>query len=74
MDTSVGHIWRLHGAAADDNPFIFIAHRRPDSFSWEVPSDDSDLLAGKGALGTEVAKADDTFEYLLLMMMDIVDV
>ncbi|KAK2460957.1 hypothetical protein APHAL10511_007427 [Amanita phalloides] len=57
---------RFNPLAPDDDVFIFIGRRRPESFHWEIPLDDSDLLDGAGARQT----GDDTFESLLLMAMD----
>lgn len=62
--------WTRFGSADEDNLFIFVAARRPESLAWEVPSSDSDLLAGVGAKGTQTRKGDDTFEGLLLMALD----
>ena len=62
--------WTRFGSADEDNLFIFVAARRPESLAWEVPSSDSDLLAGVGARGTQTRKGDDTFEGLLLMALD----
>jgi protein N-lysine methyltransferase METTL21D len=49
-----------------DQTFVFIANRRPESHAWRIPEDDSELLKGYGAQGTETAKVDDSFEALLL--------
>lgn len=46
----------------DDAVFIFIACRRPESFQWEIPINDSDLWG--------IKKGDDTFESLLLMAIN----
>ena len=54
----------------DDNTFIFVAHRRPESFDWKIPPLDEQLLAGVGAHGTDNPKGDDTFELLLFMGLD----
>lgn len=59
--------WTRFGSADEDNLFIFVAERRPESLSWEVPHSDEDLLAGVGAWGSQTRKCDDTFEGLLLM-------
>ncbi|KAH9481698.1 hypothetical protein JR316_0006225 [Psilocybe cubensis] len=59
--------WQRFGANFDDTTFLFTAHRRPESWSWVVPTTDSDLLAGVGSKGTDTKKYDDTFENLLLM-------
>ncbi len=58
---------RFSPSGCDDVVFIFIARRRPESFQWEIPTNDSDLLAG---WQTGTRKGDDTFESLLLMAMD----
>ncbi|KAL0954350.1 hypothetical protein HGRIS_003345 [Hohenbuehelia grisea] len=63
------HCWTRFGSL-DDSPFIFVAHRRPASFSWDIPQSDQDLLQGVGACGTASQKSDDTFETILLMSME----
>ena len=73
-NTTVGSQWQQHEAVQDDTPFIFIAHRRPESFHWTVPLDDKDLLSGRGAMGSDTAKSDDTFETLLFMRLGPLDV
>ncbi|KAG6821319.1 hypothetical protein H0H93_000180 [Arthromyces matolae] len=63
--------WDRFGSSSSADPvFVFVGHRRPESFSWEVPSDDSDLLGGRGAWGNDSLKSDDTFETLLFMSLD----
>ncbi|GJE94592.1 methyltransferase-domain-containing protein [Phanerochaete sordida] len=62
--------WRRFGSAGDDELFIFVARRRPDSLAWTVPTDDADLLGGVGARGDRSRKGDSTFETLLLMNME----
>ncbi|RDB25884.1 Protein-lysine methyltransferase METTL21D [Hypsizygus marmoreus] len=66
--------WHRFGASSDDRTFVFIAHRRRDSFAWKVPLDDRDLLVGKGAKGDDLAKADDTFETILFMALDNLEI
>ncbi|KAF4571278.1 S-adenosyl-L-methionine-dependent methyltransferase superfamily protein [Pleurotus pulmonarius] len=61
--------WKRTGSN-EDVPFIFIAHRKPESLSWVVPKDDTSLLQGVGAQGSSTPKSDDTFETLLLMSLD----
>ncbi|KAG6862469.1 hypothetical protein C0995_000015 [Termitomyces sp. Mi166 len=68
--SSVDSPWQRFGESSDDPVFIFVGHRRPESFSWTVPPDDSDLLNGRGAMGNDSVKGDDTFETLLFMTMD----
>ena len=58
---------RFNPSDSDDVVFIFVARRRPESFHWEIPANDSDLLAG---WQTGTRKGDDTFESLLLMAMN----
>lgn len=62
--------WRCFGSSSSEDSFVFVAHRRAESFSWIVPPTDQDLLDGVGAWGTKSRKGDDTFEILLLMMLD----
>lgn len=62
--------WRRFGSAGDDEIFIFVARRRPESLTWDVPADDGELLDGVGAGGTPSRKSDPTFETLLLMNME----
>ncbi|KAF8896108.1 hypothetical protein BD779DRAFT_1433255, partial [Infundibulicybe gibba] len=59
--------WERFGASFDDTTFIFTATRRPESFGWDVPSNDQDLLDGVGGWGTSTKKGDETFESLLLL-------
>ncbi|KAI6108155.1 hypothetical protein F5141DRAFT_1189125 [Pisolithus sp. B1] len=46
---------------------------RTFSLSWEIPQSDQDLIDGVGARGTSFRKADDTFETLLLMVMEHIE-
>ncbi|CAA7267042.1 unnamed protein product [Cyclocybe aegerita] len=62
--------WQRFGSDFDDTTFLFVAHRRHESFDWKVPLSDPDLLGGVGAHGSDTRKGDDTFENLLLMMME----
>jgi hypothetical protein len=50
--------------------FVFVAHRRKQSYEWHIPKTDQELLDGVGAWGTNARKVDDTFETLLLMGVD----
>ncbi|KAF9480511.1 hypothetical protein BDN70DRAFT_905714 [Pholiota conissans] len=63
-------VWKRFGADFDDTTFLFVAHRRAESYGWELPHSDRDLLAGVGAYGTSTTKGDDTFENLLLMSLN----
>lgn len=65
-----GAEWKRFGTDFDDTTSLFIAHRRPESYNWEMPPSDRDLLAGVGAHGTDTSKGDDTFENLLLMALN----
>lgn len=49
---------------------MFQARRRPESFTWNVPVSDHDLMDGIGAYNTKYRQGDDTFETLLLMALD----
>ncbi|KAG5636657.1 hypothetical protein H0H81_007276 [Sphagnurus paluster] len=69
-ESSVKPHWQRFGSSSGDVAFIFIAHRRPESLTWHVPESDTDLLVGRGAMGNNSAKADDTFETLLLMTLE----
>jgi len=51
----------------EDQAFIFVAYRRPESLNWTIPTGDSDLLGGVGAWGTNERKSDETFETFLFM-------
>jgi hypothetical protein len=63
--------WQRFGSSSlDESTFVFTARRRAVSFLWEIPLNDQDLLLGRGAKGDNTAKADDTFEILLLMSMN----
>ena len=57
----------------EDRAFIFIAKRKEESWNWEVPEKDDDLLSGVGTLGTRNPKGDDTFETLLMMQTTLDD-
>lgn len=59
--------WRRFGSDLDDTIFVFVAHRRAESFDWKVPVLDDELLGGVGAYGKNSRKGDDTFENLLIM-------
>ncbi|KAF8150702.1 putative methyltransferase-domain-containing protein [Crassisporium funariophilum] len=61
--------WTRFGSEFDDNPFVFIARRRPESYTWDISSVDNDLLGGVGASGSNSRKGDDTFENLLFMAL-----
>ncbi|KAF8202206.1 hypothetical protein BJ912DRAFT_842562 [Pholiota molesta] len=67
---SEGAEWKRFGADFDDTTFLFIARRRPESYNWDIPSCDRELLTGVGAHGTDTSKEDDTFENLLLMALN----
>ena len=54
-----------------DEMFVFVATRRPESLRWSLPDEDSALLSGAGAHGSDATKSDDQFEQLLLMGMDM---
>ena len=62
--------WERLGAGGDGDVFLFTARRRPESFAWSAPEDDTALLEGVGAWGTEERKGDDAFELFLLMGFD----
>lgn len=62
--------WRRFGESLEGPTFIFVARRRQQSFTWDVPPDDKDLLAGVGAYGRGSSQVDDTFESLLLMTLN----
>ncbi|KAF6757159.1 putative methyltransferase-domain-containing protein [Ephemerocybe angulata] len=62
--------WHRFGSGLDDQVFVFIAHRRPESHKWTVPDSDVDLLLGTGANGKPYPQSDDTFESLLLLSME----
>ncbi|EGN98815.1 hypothetical protein SERLA73DRAFT_107949 [Serpula lacrymans var. lacrymans S7.3] len=60
--------WTRFGPSGEQT-FVFVAHRRPESFNWDVPDNDQDLIGGIGANGTLTRKGDDTFETFLFMSM-----
>ncbi|KAJ7170806.1 putative methyltransferase-domain-containing protein [Mycena crocata] len=62
--------WHRFGVALEDPTFVFVARRRPESFQWDLPPNDEDLMHGVMAQGTPSPKGDDTFETLLLMSLD----
>ncbi|KAH7884481.1 hypothetical protein F5I97DRAFT_2037479 [Phlebopus sp. FC_14] len=66
--------WKQLGAGDyADRTYVFVASRRPESLSWEMPLSDKDLIEGAGARGTPSKKSDDTFETILFMGMDDID-
>ncbi|KAK0469606.1 putative methyltransferase-domain-containing protein [Desarmillaria tabescens] len=69
-DSEQDQSWQRLGSSFEDTTFIFVAQRRHDSLAWQIPTNDRDLLAGVGALGTNTPKGDEYFESLLLMTMD----
>ncbi|KAJ7761957.1 putative methyltransferase-domain-containing protein [Mycena maculata] len=60
--TDLRHVSPLHrlGSDLEDPTFVFVARRREQSFHWNVPPNDEDLMHS----------GDDTFETLLLMSLD----
>ena len=62
--------WERFSAGGDGDVFVFTARRRPESFAWPAAEDDTALLEGVGAWGTEERKDDDAFELFLLMGVD----
>jgi len=62
--------WQRFGSALEGPMFIFVAQRRPESLTWDVPLDDRNLLAGLGAYGNLQPKSDATFETLLFMSVE----
>ncbi|KAI0359749.1 hypothetical protein OH77DRAFT_1419059 [Trametes cingulata] len=54
-----------------EETYVLVARRRPESLSWPIPEEDSALIAGIGAYGSDTPKSDDQFEQMLLMAMDV---
>ncbi|KAI0671844.1 putative methyltransferase-domain-containing protein [Trametes maxima] len=72
LDRSGSAQWsRFSPGDPEDETFVIIAKRRADSLFWTEPDEDSKLLAGVGASGSDQPKSDDQFEQLLLMGMDL---
>ncbi|KAI0077075.1 hypothetical protein K474DRAFT_1684499 [Panus rudis PR-1116 ss-1] len=67
--SDVNEGWRVYGTLSEDDSdtYIFVGRRRTESYSWDVPGSDAELLAGVGAYGTQNPKSDSTFETILLM-------
>lgn len=65
-------MWKRFGSQiqSDGPAFVFISQRKLESFTWIVPEDDTQLLRGVGTERASSQKSDDTFESLLLMIMD----
>ncbi|QRV98934.1 hypothetical protein RhiJN_26953 [Ceratobasidium sp. AG-Ba] len=63
-----GTAWGRFGAANDTH--VFVANRRPESYMWSVPTEDSQLMNG---FGPSPPRLDDTFESLLLLEIDTDD-
>ena len=59
--------WQRFRPSSDGSTFVFVARRRIQSYVWNIPPNDRDLLDGVGAWGDDTRKGDDTFETLLLM-------
>lgn len=70
-DQDLSHGWQRLGSTLGDDMFIFIARRRGNSFGWNIPANDLDLLGGVGAQNTDMRKEDDKFESLLLMSLEL---
>ncbi|KAF5339260.1 hypothetical protein D9758_013335 [Tetrapyrgos nigripes] len=63
--------WSRLGSDLEGPSFVFIARRRPESYGWNVPEKDEELLSGKGVFtDSQVPKGDDTFEQLLFMALN----
>lgn len=71
LQEDIDNSWARFGSPENSDTFIFIGSRRPESFGWDVPSKDQDLLSGVGARGTNDQKYDSTFEELLLMQLEV---
>ncbi|KAG8743277.1 hypothetical protein FRC10_012240 [Ceratobasidium sp. 414] len=54
--------WSRFGYATGTH--VFIAVRRPESFQWDIPAEDSRLMNG---FGPSPSRLDDTFESILLL-------
>ncbi|KAG9013895.1 hypothetical protein FRB95_011810 [Tulasnella sp. JGI-2019a] len=54
--------WKRLGSSGDDGYFVFVARRRHESYDWEIPKDDEQLMCGRG---------DGTFESILLLGIDV---
>jgi len=63
--------WTRFPITENEEVFVLVARRRPESSRWTIPKEDTDLLSGVGTWGTSSSKADDTFETLLLMSMNL---
>ena len=71
VDSEEEDAWSRFGSDGEDNLFIFVGRRRPESLAWDIPPSDTDLLAGVGARGDNSSKSDDTFDTLLLMALPV---
>ncbi|QRW13482.1 hypothetical protein RhiLY_12481 [Ceratobasidium sp. AG-Ba] len=60
--------WGRFGTANDTH--VFVASRRPESYMWSVPTENSQLMNG---FGPSPPRLDDTFESLLLLGIDTDD-
>ncbi|KAG8792478.1 hypothetical protein FRC12_005978 [Ceratobasidium sp. 428] len=68
IETGPGEVeagWSRFGHATDTH--IFVATRRSQSFQWDIPNEDSQLMNG---FGPNPSRLDDTFESLLLLGID----
>ncbi|KAM0791791.1 hypothetical protein ACM66B_004054 [Microbotryomycetes sp. NB124-2] len=60
--------WQRFGVGDEDELFVFVCRRRPESLAWTVPMDDEALMGGGGAEGRSTG--DDQFERILLCSID----
>lgn len=70
LEKTADNSWQRFGSTLEGPMFVFVARRRAESRTWDVPSDDGDLLAGLGVRGSSQPKADETFESLLFMSIE----
>ncbi|KAF7336761.1 Tumor-related protein [Mycena venus] len=55
-DPSDDPTWRRFGVSLEDPTFVFVARRRKESFGWQLPPSNEDLMQGVMAQGTLFAK------------------
>ncbi|KAJ7650103.1 putative methyltransferase-domain-containing protein [Roridomyces roridus] len=65
-----GGPWQRLGVGLEDPTFVFVARRREESYGWDLPPNDVDVMHGVVSRGSLAPMSDDTFETLLLMSLE----
>lgn len=54
--------WNRLGSEGDGDHFVFVARRKLESYDWDIPKGDEQLMFGRG---------DGTFESILLLGVEV---